>query len=102
MSLERMITNERPISVSFEFSPPRTEEAEAALWTTIKRLEPLQPDFVSVTYGAGGSTRERTHATVKRIVDETALKPAAHLTCVGHPKGEIEDIVDGYWEKRIR
>ena len=62
---------ERPISVSFEFSPPKTDEAEAALWATILRLAPLQPSFVSVTYGAGGSTRERTHATVKRIVDET-------------------------------
>jgi methylenetetrahydrofolate reductase (NADPH) len=102
MSLERMIANERPISVSFEFSPPRTEEAESALWATIKRLEPLQPDFVSVTYGAGGSTRERTHATVKRIVEETSLKPAAHLTCVGHPSQEIDTIVRGYWEAGIR
>src|ERR1700744_5998553 len=102
MSLERMITNERPLSVSFEFSPPRTEEAETALWATIKRLEPLQPDFVSVTYGAGGSTRERTHGTVKRIVEETSLKPAAHLTCVGHPKAEIDAIVQGYWDAGIR
>ncbi|HVZ28274.1 MAG TPA: methylenetetrahydrofolate reductase [NAD(P)H] [Rhizomicrobium sp.] len=102
MSLERMIANERPLSVSFEFSPPRTEEAETALWATIKRLEPLQPDFVSVTYGAGGSTRERTHATVKRIVEETSLKPAAHLTCVGHPRQEIETIVQGYWQAGIR
>ncbi len=72
--------------MSFEFSPPKTEEAEASLWSAIKRLEPLQPAFVSVTYGAGGSTRERTHATVKRIVEETSLKPAAHLTCVGASK----------------
>ena len=102
MSLERMIADATPISVSFEFSPPKTDEAETALWATIKRLEPLSPDFVSVTYGAGGSTRERTHATVKRIVEETSLKPAAHLTCVGHPRAEIENIVQGYWAAGIR
>ena len=102
MSLERMIADKSPIAVSFEFSPPKTEEAEAALWATIKRLEPLQPDFVSVTYGAGGSTRERTHATVKRIVEETSLKPAAHLTCVGHPREEIDEIVRNYWDAGIR
>ena len=86
MSLETMTADGAPISVSFEFSPPKTDEAEANLWATIKRLEPLAPSFVSVTYGAGGSTRERTHATVKRIVEETSLKPAAHLTCVGAAK----------------
>ena len=102
MSLERMIADKSPISVSFEFSPPKTEEAETALWATIKRLEPLGPDFVSVTYGAGGSTRERTHATVRRIVEETSLKPAAHLTCVGHPRSEIDAIVRNYWEAGIR
>jgi methylenetetrahydrofolate reductase (NADPH) len=102
MSLERMIADKSPISVSFEFSPPKTDEAETVLWSTIKRLEPLSPDFVSVTYGAGGSTRERTHATVKRIVEETSLNPAAHLTCVGHPRQEIEDIVRGYWAAGIR
>src|SRR6185312_9585217 len=85
MSLKDLIAppnekDRRPISVSFEFSPPKNDEAEAALWATILRLEPLKPAFVSVTYGAGGSTRERTHATVKRIVEETSLKPAAHLT----------------------
>jgi len=102
MSLEKMIANESPISVSFEFSPPRSEEAEIALWQTIKRLEPLAPSFVSVTYGAGGSTRERTHATVKRIVEETGLKPAAHLTCVGSSRAEIDEIVRGYWQAGIR
>ncbi|HWC62256.1 MAG TPA: methylenetetrahydrofolate reductase [NAD(P)H] [Rhizomicrobium sp.] len=106
MSLEKMISagshDGAPISVSFEFSPPRTEEAEAALWHTIKRLEPLEPSFVSVTYGAGGSTRERTHATGKRIVEETALKPAAHLTCVGSSRQEIDEIVRGYWQAGIR
>ena len=70
------------IRVSFEFFPPKTAEMEQALWEAIARLAPLQPNFVSVTYGAGGSTRERTHATVKRILAETMLTPAAHLTCV--------------------
>jgi methylenetetrahydrofolate reductase (NADPH) len=102
MSLKDLIANERPPGVSFEFSPPKTAEAEASLWAAIKRLEPLQPSFVSVTYGAGGSTRERTHATVKRIVEETTLKPAAHLTCVAASKGEIDDIVRAYWDAGIR
>ncbi len=106
MSLETLIDNpkdgERPLKVSFEFSPPRTDEAEASLWLAIRRLEPLAPAFVSVTYGAGGSTRERTHHTVRRIVEETTLKPAAHLTCVGHSRGEIDDIVRAYWDAGIR
>ena len=102
MSLADLITDPTPITVSFEFSPPRTEEAEANLWTAIRRLEPLAPAFVSVTYGAGGSTRERTHATVKRIVEETTLKPAAHLTCVAASRGEIDDIVRAYWDAGIR
>src|ERR1700753_3058010 len=102
MSLADLITNPGPLEVSFEFSPPRTEEAEAQLWTAIRRLEPLAPTFVSVTYGAGGSTRERTHATVKRIFEERSLKPAAHLTCVAASKGEIDEIVRGYWDAGIR
>ena len=102
MSLKDLIGNGRSVSVSFEFSPPKTDEAEASLWSAIKRLEPLQPSFVSVTYGAGGSTRERTHATVKRIVEETSLKPAAHLTCVGASKSEIDEIVQAYWDAGIR
>jgi methylenetetrahydrofolate reductase (NADPH) len=102
MSLENMNADGAPISVSFEFSPPKNDEAEQTLWATIKRLEPLQPSFVSVTYGAGGSTRERTHATVKRIVEETSLKPAAHLTCVGASKTEINEIVQAYWDAGIR
>jgi methylenetetrahydrofolate reductase (NADPH) len=101
MSLKSVIEDGAP-QVSFEFSPPRTDEAETALWTAIRRLEPLAPSFVSVTYGAGGSTRERTHATVKRIVDETGLKPAAHLTCVAAPRGEIDDIVRAYWDAGVR
>jgi len=90
------------VQVSFEFSPPKTDEAEVALWAAIRRLEPLSPTFVSVTYGAGGSTRERTHATVKRIVEETRLQPAAHLTCVAASRGEIDDIVRAYWDAGIR
>jgi methylenetetrahydrofolate reductase (NADPH) len=102
MSLRSLAANTRPPVVSFEFSPPKTTEAEEQLWRCIRRLEPLRPSFVSVTYGAGGSTRERTHATVKRIVDETTLNPAAHLTCVAHTRGEIDEIVGGYWAAGIR
>ena len=102
MSLANLITDASPLEVSFEFSPPRTEEAEHQLWQAIRRLEPLVPSFVSVTYGAGGSTRERTHMTVKRIVEETKLKPAAHLTCVGASKAEIDEIVQQYWDAGIR
>jgi len=102
MSLKRLAGNERPLKVSFEFFPPKTAEMEEQLWRSIRRLEPLGPEFVSVTYGAGGSTRDRTHATVKRIVDETRLAPAAHLTCVGASRGEIDDVVRGYWDCGIR
>jgi len=90
------------ITVSFEFFPPKTERMEEALWTSIRRLEPLAPEFVSVTYGAGGSTRERTHATVARIVKETALDPAAHLTCVGATREEVDEVVRGYWDAGVR
>jgi methylenetetrahydrofolate reductase (NADPH) len=90
------------LAVSFEFSPPKNAEMEAKLWTAIRRLEPLAPRFVSVTYGAGGSTRDRTHATVKRIVDETALAPAAHLTCVGATREEIDEVIAGYYEAGVR
>jgi methylenetetrahydrofolate reductase (NADPH) len=102
MSLKDLVISAKPIKVSFEFFPPRTEEMERQLWAAIKRLEPLKPDFVSVTYGAGGSTRERTHATVKRLVEETGLKPAAHLTCVAAAKAEIEAIARGYWDAGVR
>ena len=91
-----------PPSVSFEFFPPKTAEAETKLWEAIGRLAPLGPRFVSVTYGAGGSTRERTHATVRRIRRETALEPAAHLTCVGAPREEIDDIARAYWAAGVR
>ena len=90
------------LAVSFEFSPPKTEQMEETLWRSIERLAPLSPSFVSVTYGAGGSTRERTHATVKRILTETALRPAAHLTCVGASRAEVDSIVDGYTEIGVR
>ncbi|HEY4124478.1 MAG TPA: methylenetetrahydrofolate reductase [NAD(P)H] [Rhizomicrobium sp.] len=102
MSLKDLAANGNPLKVSFEFSPPKTPEAEEQLWRAIRRLEPLNPEFVSVTYGAGGSTRDRTHSTVKRIVEETALKPAAHLTCVAHPRREIDEIVQGYWDAGVR
>ncbi|MGA9796911.1 MAG: methylenetetrahydrofolate reductase [NAD(P)H] [Rhizomicrobium sp.] len=102
MSLRRLARDTRPLKVSFEFSPPKSAEAEENLWRCIRRLEPLKPSFVSVTYGAGGSTRDRTHNTVKRIVEETSLSPAAHLTCVAHTKAEIEEIVHGYWDAGIR
>ncbi len=94
-------TAPRP-SVSFEFSPPKTPEAEASLWEAIRRLEPLNPSFVSVTYGAGGSTRDRTHRTVVRMLKETSLKPAAHLTCVEASKVEVDEVVQAYWDAGIR
>ena len=90
------------IQVSFEFFPPKTEKMAETLWDSIKTLEPLQPRFVSVTYGAGGSTRERTHATVVRILKETALTPAAHLTCVGASRDEVDDVARAYWDAGVR
>src|SRR5882672_12326279 len=98
---DRHSAPKRP-AISFEFFPPKTEEMERSLWETIKRLAPLTPNFVSVTYGAGGSTRERTHATIARILKETSLTPAAHLTCVGAAKGEIDDVVARYHEIGVR
>ncbi|WP_125257529.1 methylenetetrahydrofolate reductase [NAD(P)H] [Brevundimonas fluminis] len=88
--------------VSFEFFPPKTDEAEANLWRAISRLAPLKPEFVSVTYGAGGSTRERTHRTVTRILAETGLKPAAHLTCVEASRGEIDEVIAEYKAAGVR
>jgi methylenetetrahydrofolate reductase (NADPH) len=90
------------LRVSFEFFPPKSEEMEATLWKSVQRLAPLEPAFVSVTYGAGGSTRERTHATLKRILDETTLTPAAHLTCVAATRSEVDDVVRGYGTLGIR
>jgi methylenetetrahydrofolate reductase (NADPH) len=89
-------------NISFEFFPPKTEEMERSLWDVIERLAPLTPNFVSVTYGAGGSTRERTHATIARILNETDLVPAAHLTCVNAPRTDIDDVVARYHEVGVR
>ena len=90
------------IVVSFEFFPPKTEKMEETLWSAISRLAPLRPEFVSVTYGAGGSTRERTHATVTRLLKETELKPAAHLTCVDATKDEVDAVAKSYWNEGVR
>jgi len=93
---------EGDIGVSFEFFPPKSEKMEAQLWDTFRTLEPLAPSFVSVTYGAGGSTRERTHATVARIAAESRVPPAAHLTCVEASRAEIDEVARAYWEAGIR
>ena len=91
-----------PVSVSFEFFPPNDAEMEKTLWASVQRLAPLKPHFVSVTYGADGSTRERTHKTVTRILRETSLTPAPHLTCIGAPREEILAIARGYWDAGVR
>jgi methylenetetrahydrofolate reductase (NADPH) len=90
------------VGLSFEFFPPKTEKMEAQLWDAIRTLEPLGPDFVSVTYGAGGSTRERTHATVARIQRETSMNAAAHLTCVEATRAEIDQVAEEYWAAGVR
>jgi methylenetetrahydrofolate reductase (NADPH) len=90
------------IQMSFEFFPPKSEAMAETLWSSIQTLAPLGPRFVSVTYGAGGSTRERTHATVERILKETALTPAAHLTCVGASRGEVDAVARDYWDLGVR
>lgn len=113
-TLERWLTGPRfarlpmpgadaaPPLLSFEFFPPSTLPLDAQLWACIRRLEPLRPRFVSVTYGAGGSTQARTHATVARIVRETSLTPAAHLTCVGASREEVDAVADAYWQAGVR
>ena len=113
-TLERWLTGPRfsalptrgsehpPPLLSFEFFPPKTDALEQQLWTCIRRLESLRPRFVSVTYGAGGSTQARTHATVERIVRETMLVPAAHLTCVGASRAEVEAVARQYWHAGVR
>ncbi|MGE4481037.1 methylenetetrahydrofolate reductase [NAD(P)H] [Acidocella sp.] len=112
-TLERWATGERiaplparegaiPPDISFEFFPPKTEALETQLWHCIERLATLHPAFVSVTYGAGGSTQERTHATVLRIVKETTLTPAAHLTCVGATKEEVNEVAARYWRAGVK
>jgi methylenetetrahydrofolate reductase (NADPH) len=92
----------KDLKISFEFFPPKTDRMAETLWASIKRLEPLQPRFVSVTYGAGGSTRERTHATVVRILKETTLTPAAHLTCVDATREEVDAVARDYWNAGVR
>ncbi len=113
-TLERWLTGPRvgalpmrgagqtPPALSFEFFPPKTDVLETQLWACIRRLEPLAPRFVSVTYGAGGSTQSRTHSTVARIVTETTLTPAAHLTCVGATRAEVDAVARQYWEAGVR
>jgi methylenetetrahydrofolate reductase (NADH) len=98
----RLLGGGSNLGISFEFFPPKTEAMEQKLWESIERLAPLSPTFVSVTYGAGGSTRARTHATVARILKETALKPAAHLTCVAATKDEVDTVVRDYAGAGVR
>ncbi|MGB0571775.1 MAG: methylenetetrahydrofolate reductase [NAD(P)H] [Alphaproteobacteria bacterium] len=100
-SFEKVVAGHQ-ISVSFEFFPPKTPEIEMSLWETVCDLAPIDPSFVSVTYGAGGSTRERTHATVSRIVNEAGLTVAAHLTCVAATRAEIESVARNYWAAGVR
>lgn len=97
-----MARNKNDLRVSFEFFPPKTPEMEATLWRSIQHLAPLEPNFVSVTYGADGSTRDRTHNIVTRILRETRLTPAAHLTCVGATRAEIDAIARRYWDAGVR
>lgn len=98
----RILGDDAGLRVSFEFFPPKTDAMEQTLWQSIERLKPLSPSFVSVTYGAGGSTRERTHATLQRILAETSLRPAAHLTCVAASRDEVNGVVDAYRKAGIR
>lgn len=100
--LEEIIASKRDIKVSFEFFPPKTNEMEDKLFRSIRSLEPLNPEFVSVTYGAGGSTRQRTHQTIEKILKQTNLKPASHLTCVGASKQEVQEIAKSYWDLGVR
>ena len=100
--LEKVVLNRRKINVSFEFFPPKTHEMEVKLWESISNLKNLKPKFVSVTYGAGGSTRERTHQTIKRIIEETDLKPASHLTCIAASRSQIDEILHNYWQIGVR
>ena len=97
-----MVLNKKKIAVSFEFFPPKNQIAIDSLWNNIRRLEPLKPKFISVTYGAGGSTRKNTHNLVKEIKNKTSLEPAAHLTCIGTSFDEIEKIADDYWNTGVR
>lgn len=100
--LHRSIAATRPVNVSFEFFPPHSEKAESELFDAVKRIKGLSPEFVSVTYGAGGSTRERTVRTIKKILNETSLDVAAHLTCVGSTKNEVDAVVREFWNLGVR
>jgi methylenetetrahydrofolate reductase (NADPH) len=102
MERKSRLIGQGDIKVSFEFFPPKTEKLEQALWKAIERLEPLAPEFVSVTYGAGGSTRERTHKTLATILEQTDLRPAGHLTCVGATREEVDEVIRSYWEIGVR
>ena len=95
-------TGGAPVNVSFEFFPPNDDAMAATLWRSVERLAPLAPRFVSVTYGAGGSTRARTHSVIKRVLDETSIAPASHLTCVGATREELQDIAREYWAMGVR
>ncbi len=100
--IEEIIANKRDIKASFEFFPPKNDEMEQKLWRAINSLKSLNPEFVSVTYGAGGSTRARTHNTISKILKETNLKPASHLTCVAASKDEIREIAKNYWQSGVK
>lgn len=102
MSIPFLSSENNGVQVSFEFFPPKTLQAEETLWQSLKLLAPIKPEFVSVTYGAGGSTRENTHRIVKNIKKETGLEVAAHLTCIGSSKAEIKEIADTYWAEGIK
>jgi len=103
MTTERAgLAGTKPIRASFEFFPPKTEAMETKLWSSVERLGPLNPEFVSVTYGAGGTTRARTHETVKRIQNEMGLQAAAHLTCVGATREQVDEVIRAYWRAGIR
>ncbi|WP_203293838.1 methylenetetrahydrofolate reductase [NAD(P)H] [Maricaulis parjimensis] len=101
-AVDQTFDHENGLTVSFEFFPPKSEKMEERLWETVQRLEPIDPAFVSVTYGAGGSTRERTHDTVKRIAQETNLRPAGHLTCVSATKEEVLAVAEDYWQAGVK
>src|ERR1700750_346246 len=99
----RLSRGNRPrFNVSFEFFPPNSPEMEETLWDSIRRLAPLNPSFVSVTYGAGGKTRERTHDTGDRLRAETHVRPAAHITCVAATRDEVDAVARDYWECGVR
>lgn len=103
VATQRLSRGARPrFNVSFEFFPPNTPEMDETLWTSVSRLAPLNPHFVSVTYGAGGKTRERTHAVLARIINETAIRPAAHLTCVAASCAEVDAVARDYWNIGVR